>query len=320
MNLTVQKNNNLMKRKLQDYIFIIFKGMGMGAADVVPGVSGGTIAFITGIYEELIASIKSFNPALLKTLFKEGIVSTWKKVNGAFLLSVLFGIFLSVISLAKVFKELLEIAPIMLWAFFFGLIIGSAVIVGKQITKWDIINILSLLAGIAAAFTITSLTPAQTPEEYWFIFLAGAVAICAMILPGISGAFILLIMGKYHFILDAISKMKLDVIFIFGIGAVLGIVSFSNVISWLFKKFKNATTAILTGFMIGSLNKVWPWKETLSWTEDSHGILQPLYQRNILPSTYTELYGESNQLIFAGILIAAGFLIVILFDKVTAEE
>lgn len=292
----------------------------MGAADVVPGVSGGTIAFITGIYEELINSIKAINIGTIKVLFKEGIKPFWIKVNGAFLISILIGIFLSVISLAKVFTELLEIAPILLWSFFFGLIIGSAIIVGKKITKWDVINIIALILGIACAFLITTMSPTETTEEYWFIFLSGAIAICAMILPGISGAFILVIFGKYKFLIEAIGDLNIKVIAVFCIGALVGILSFSNLISWLMRKFKNATIAILTGFMIGSLNKVWPWKETTSWITNSHGIEKPLMQRNILPTDYMEIYGTNPQIFLAVGLIVAGFLIVVLFDYVVKED
>lgn len=309
-----------MQRKLQNYIALVFKGMAMGAADVVPGVSGGTIAFITGIYEELLNSIKSINLQAFKILFKEGIPALWKHINGNFLIAVGFGIILSVLSLAKALQELLVSAPILLWSFFFGLIIASAITVGKKITSWDIINGAALVVGIIIAFFITSATPATTPDAYWFVFLAGAIAICAMILPGISGSFILLIMGKYEFILNALTSFKIDIIAVFIAGAGIGILSFSNLLSWLLKKFHNATTAILTGFMIGSLYKVWPWKNTTEWITDRHGELKPLIQENISPFTYTELTQNDHQLWMAVLLAVVGFVIIILFDKVITEE
>lgn len=292
----------------------------MGAADVVPGVSGGTIAFITGIYEELINSIKSINHKAVKILFTQGISKAWTHINGNFLLSVAIGVFLSVISLAKALQELLNTAPILLWSLFFGIIVASAITVGKKITKWDFVNGISLIIGIVVAFLITSSTPANTSEEYWFIFIAGAIAICAMILPGISGSFILLILSKYEFILNAITSFKLDIIAVFGVGAAVGLLSFSNVLSWLLKKFHNATTAVLTGFMIGSLYKVWPWKKTVEWFEDKNGIMKPLIEENISPFTYSEITQSDSQLVLAICLAIAGFLIIYIFDKVITEE
>lgn len=294
--------------------------MAMGAADVVPGVSGGTIAFITGIYEELIESIKSINHIAVKTLFTKGVPAAWKHINGNFLLAVGLGVMLSVVSLAKALQELLETAPILLWSFFFGIIVASAITVGKKITHWDPINGIALMIGVIVAFFITSSTPASTPEEYWFIFLSGAIAICAMILPGISGSFILLILSKYEFILNAITTFKADVIAVFAVGAGVGILSFSNVLSWLLKRFHNATTAVLTGFMIGSLYKVWPWKYTTEWFEDRHGVLKPLVQDNVLPGKYSELTLNDPQLFLSISLAIAGFLIIFLFDKVITEE
>ncbi len=309
-----------MKRKFQDYIFVIFKGMAMGAADVVPGVSGGTIAFITGIYSELIDSLKSINYASLKLLFTGEFQKFWKKINGGLLCSLFIGIFLSIISLAKVLQELLVKSPEPLWAFFFGLIIASAIIVSRKITKWDIVNILSLIVGIIVAYLVTILTPASTPTAYWFIFISGAIAICAMILPGISGAFLLLMLGKYEYILNALTSMQFDIIAVFAAGAAFGLIAFSNILSWLLHRFHNATTAILAGFMIGSLNKVWPWKETISNFIDSHGELKPLIQTNISPLSYLEITGQDPQFFLSSLLCIIGFLIIIVFDKVISKQ
>lgn len=308
-----------MNRKLHEYIFIIFKGMAMGAADVVPGVSGGTIAFITGIYEELINSIKSINLKALKVLTKDGFPAFWNHINGSFLLSVVLGIALSVISLARVIKELLESEPILLWSFFFGLIVASAITVGKSITKWDILNIASIVVGAVAGYLITALTPSNTPETFWFLIITGSIAICAMILPGISGSFILLILGKYAFVLDAIHTLDIYAISMVGIGALIGILSFSNVLSWLLTNFKNATTAILAGFMIGSLNKVWPWKQVLETYVNSDGEVKPLVEKNILPAAFEQISKMDSQLYLAIGLAVVGFFIIILFDKVIKE-
>ncbi|WP_461629877.1 polyprenyl-phosphate transporter [Labilibaculum euxinus] len=309
-----------MPRKMKDYLLIAFKGMGMGAADVVPGVSGGTIAFITGIYEELINSIKSINGNAVKLLFQFKFKEFWQAVNGNFLLALIFGIFLSFLSLAKLIKYFLAEQPILIWSFFFGLIVASAIVIARKITQWKLRTIIAMLIGIGIAYMVTVVTPAETPTSYWFLFLSGALAICAMILPGISGAFILLLLGKYEYILNAISSFKLDVVAVVGAGAVIGLLSFSNLLSWLLKKYHNMTIGLLSGFMIGSLNKVWPWKNTISTFIDRHGVEKPLLQENILPNTFTNILGQDSQLIFAILLAIAGFLLIWMMEKFSPES
>ncbi|RXQ95737.1 DUF368 domain-containing protein [Ancylomarina salipaludis] len=309
-----------MTRTIKDYIIIAMKGMGMGAADVVPGVSGGTIAFITGIYEELIESIKSINLNAIKLLLKFKIKDFWKAINANFLISIILGIAISFISLAKLIKYLLEQHPILIWSFFFGLIIASALVVAKKITEWKLRSIVAMLIGIGIAYMVTVVTPAETPNAYWFLFLSGALAICAMILPGISGAFILLLLGKYEFVLSALSQFKLDVIAVVGLGAVTGLLSFSNLLSWLLHKYHNMTIALLSGFMIGSLNKVWPWKETLSTFTDRHGVEKPLLQGNILPQTFENLTGQQANLLAAIELAILGFALIIVMEKFSPES
>ncbi|MBN2597945.1 MAG: DUF368 domain-containing protein [Marinifilaceae bacterium] len=309
-----------MPRKIKDYLLIAFKGMGMGAADVVPGVSGGTIAFITGIYEELINSIKSINASAVKLLFQFKLKEFWQAVNGNFLLSLIFGIFLSFLSLAKLIKYFLAEQPILIWSFFFGLIVASAIVVARKITEWKLRTIIAMLIGIGIAYMVTVVTPAETPTSYWFLFLSGALAICAMILPGISGAFILLLLGKYEYILNAISSFKLDVVAVVGAGAVIGLLSFSNLLSWLLKKYHNMTIGLLSGFMIGSLNKVWPWKNTISTFIDRHGVEKPLLQENILPNTFANILEQDSQLIFAILLAIAGFLLIWMMEKFSPES
>ena len=305
---------------MKDYLLIAFKGMGMGAADVVPGVSGGTIAFITGIYEELINSIKSINGNAVKLLFQFKFKEFWQAVNGNFLLALIFGIFLSFLSLAKLIKYFLSEQPILIWSFFFGLIVASAIVIARKITEWKLRTIIAMLIGIGIAYMVTVVTPAETPTSYWFLFLSGALAICAMILPGISGAFILLLLGKYEYILNAISSFKLDVVAVVGAGAVIGLLSFSNLLSWLLKKYHNMTIGLLSGFMIGSLNKVWPWKNTISTFIDRHGVEKPLLQENILPNTFTNILGQDSQLIFAILLAIAGFLLIWMMEKFSPES
>lgn len=258
-----------MERKLKDYLVLSVKGMCMGAADVVPGVSGGTIAFITGIYDELINSIKSINAASLKMFFTGKWGEFWKMINGKFLLFLLAGIGISVFSLAKIITWLLVAYPVLVWSFFFGLVLASTWFVGKDVKERNWKTGLGFLLGAALAFYITVATPAETPSHFLFIFLCGAIAICAMILPGISGSFILVLLGKYFFIMEAVKTLDLKVIAIFGIGACVGITSFSRLLSYALSHMRNITLAVLSGFMLGSLNKVWPWKETLEGVEQN---------------------------------------------------
>lgn len=299
-----------MKRTLKDYLVLMFKGMAMGAADVVPGVSGGTIAFIVGIYDELINSIKSINANSLKLLFTGKIAAFWKAINANFLFSILFGIGVSVFSLAKLITWLLVTHPVLVWAFFFGLVLASTWFVSKDIKEWNWKTILSFVVGTAIAYYITVATPTETPSHPLFIFLCGAIAICAMILPGISGSFILVLLGKYFYIMDAVKSLELFTLLIFAAGALIGITSFSRVLSFALSRFRNVTLSVLTGFMLGSLNKVWPWKETVETYVDSSGQIKPLVEQNILPT---------SQVPEALALAVAGFVIVYVLEKISAK-
>lgn len=296
--------------KFSDYLLLTLKGCAMGMADVVPGVSGGTIAFISGIYEELIESIKSVNARAVKLLVTFRLAEFWHHINGRFLFSVLLGIAVSVFSLARLMTYLLEYHPIQIWSFFFGLIVASALLVARQIGRWTPSSVLALVVGTAVAFWITIVSPAETPNTWWFVMLSGAVAICAMILPGISGAFILLLLGKYQYIMQAVGDFNLPVIVIFLIGAVAGIVSFSHLLSWLLKHRHDVTVATLMGFMVGSLNKVWPWKETIETYSDSHGNLLPLMESNVWPGQFETATQQSSQLLPAALLCVIGFLLI----------
>lgn len=303
----------MQSRKLIDYIIISLKGMAMGAADVVPGVSGGTIAFISGIYEELLTSISSVNFANLKLLKKEGVKAAWKAVNGNFLIALLTGIFISILSLAKLISWLLENKPILVWSFFFGLVLASILYIGKQITRWGVLTVVFLLVGAITAYYITTLEPLVSENSSpLFIFLAGSIAICAMILPGISGSFILVLLGAYKPVLDAIHDKDLKMISIFGAGAVVGLLSFSKILKWLFAHYQNLTLAVLTGFILGSLNKIWPWKEALTWRINSHGVSVPFNEQSVSPFTF----GGDSHLMGAIILSLVGFAVIILLEKI----
>ncbi len=303
-------------RSFKDYSLIFFKGMAMGGADVIPGVSGGTIAFITGIYEELLASISSIDLNTFRNLFKGNFRAFWTEINGNFLLAILLGILVSIFSLMRFIKFAMAEYPIPLWSFFFGLIIISAFSVAKEIKDWKWTDVLALLLGIGIAFFIATSTPTTTTDAWWFVFITGMVAICAMILPGVSGSFILLIFGKYMYILTAVSELNITVISIFAVGCVIGLLGFSRVVSWLLKSFHNPTIAVLSGFMIGSLYKIWPWRVVKQWRVDSHGHQVPFIEDNVLPDAYLELTGNNPQILQALLFFALGVMIVVLLEKI----
>lgn len=254
-------------KKITDYIMVAIKGACMGAADVIPGVSGGTIAFITGIYDQLIGSINSINGTAVKLFFSGKFKEFWKHINGNFLLSIFCGIIISVLSLAGLMQYLLEHHPIQTWAFFFGLIVASSIFILRGIEGWNLKSVIFLILGVILGIVVCTLSPTQTPDALWFIFLSGALAICAMILPGISGSFILLILGKYKYIMGTITGVTtgtavgegLVILGVFAVGAVCGILAFSRFLHWLLARYHKQTLLVLAGFIIGSLVKVWPW-------------------------------------------------------------
>ena len=290
---------------------LVLKGIGMGAADVVPGVSGGTIAFIVGIYEELLDSIKSINPTNIKLLLKGQFKAFWEAINANFLLSIVCGIGISIFSLAELITYLLEHHPMLVWSFFFGLVLASTWFVSKDIKKWNWKSISSYIAGIVIAYYITIATPASTPTNLAFIFLCGVIAICAMILPGISGSFILVLLGKYFYIMEAVKNLDFLILIVFACGAIIGITSFSRVLSYALKNWHDVTISVLAGFMLGSLNKVWPWKECIETYTDSKGNIQPLIEHNILPD---QLVPEAIALAFLG------FAIVYVLEKLSMKK
>lgn len=298
----------------------------MGAADVVPGVSGGTIAFISGIYQELIDTINKVDFSFFASWKKHGFKIAWQQINGSFLLALLSGIFISILTFSKIITHLLATQPIMVWSFFFGLVIASIFFVGKQIDKISIGSISFFLLGTVLSYYITIAEPVASPDSYFYLFLSGFIAIIAMILPGISGAFILLLMGSYAVVIGTINhfregilSLNFQVIFqavlklgTFAIGAILGLKLFSKVLHWMFDNHRNSTLALLTGFMLGSLNKVWPWKEVISTRIDSHGVEVPFMEKSILPNAFD----GDNQLFVAILLMIAGFLTIFILDKV----
>lgn len=308
------------QRSWQDYLKLSSKGMLMGAADAVPGVSGGTIAFMTGIYEELIYSLKQCGPEALSVLFKQGIGAAWQHINGNFLLALVSGILLSVLTLSRVILFWLDEYPIMLWSFFFGLIVAAIWSLIRHIEKWNIPITFAFVAGTVTAYLITSITPTSIEPTTLFIFLSGMIAICAMILPGISGSFILLLLGMYSSVLLAVKELQFFTLSIFASGCIVGLLSFSRLLNWMFSRFKTVTLALLGGFMLGSLNKVWPWKNTLETTINRHGQEIPLVQQNVLPTNFEGLTGQEPFLSYSIALMVFGVVMVILLEKLGSQE
>jgi len=304
-----------MKRTLKDYLIVCLKGLAMGAADVVPGVSGGTIAFISGIYEELIDAINKINLNTLKILKKHGFKVAWKSINGNFLFSLLLGIGISILSLAQLIKWLLENKPILVWSFFFGLVLASIYFVARQLDKWNLLHIIALLLGALVAYTITVIPVLGGSNSLGFMFIAGALAICAMILPGISGSFILVLLGAYKPVLDALHNKDFKVLFFLIIGAIVGLLSFSRLLKWMFDHHKNTTLAVLTGFLIGSLNKIWPWKKILK-SEIINGKIKVISEISISPLHYQ----GNSQIILALILAICGFALILALEKIAQTK
>ncbi len=302
-------------RSRTDYLKLAGKGMMMGAADAVPGVSGGTIAFITGIYEELIESIRRCDIEAVRLLFSQGVGACWRHINGTFLVTLLGGIVLSLVSVARLVLYLLDNQPVLLWAFFFGLILASVWSLIRHIKGWNFSNSLIFFLGARIAYVLTSMVPGSLSATPWTLFGSGMLAICAMILPGISGSFILLLLGMYAPILAAVKGFDFGSLGLFVSGCVIGLISFSRLLSWAFHHHRRMILALLGGFMIGSLNKVWPWKYTLSYTMDSHGGAVPLLQRNVSPSVFHELTGLPAQLWPALALIVIGMVLVLALDR-----
>lgn len=287
----------------------------MGAADVVPGVSGGTIAFITGIYDTLLESIRRINPSLLSIWRNKGSKAAFNHINGFFLISLFSGIFVSIATLAKLITWLLNTHPIPIWSFFFGLILVSVYHIVRQVEKRDAIRFITLLVGVAFAYSITVLKPLHMEPTMLNTLIAGSIAICAMILPGISGSFILLLIGMYTPVLAAVKGFQVDILALFLTGCVIGLLTFSHLLSWLLRKFRDATLMFLTGLMIGTLPKIWPWKETVTWRTNSKGEQVPLLQHNLSPFEYEHITSQPSQLMIAIVMMLVAIALVLSLEK-----
>lgn len=318
------------QRNLLQYLLVTAKGLAMGAADVVPGVSGGTIAFISGIYEELIETINNLDFKFFKIWKQNGFSEAWKTYNLSFLLALGAGIAISIFSLAKLILNLLETHPIAVWSFFFGLVLASVFYIGMQITQWKISTFSVLILASVLSYLLTISKPIGSPESNWFLFFAGFIAIIAMILPGISGAFILLLIGAYTNVMSIVTRlveglvaMDFEImgeaiikVAIFALGAVIGLKTFSKALNWMFKHKKNLTLAILTGFMVGALNKIWPWKKVLEYRTNSSGEEVPFLEQSILPQNF-----DGNPQILSAVIFAVfGFLIIFLLEWIANKK
>lgn len=297
---------------IKQFIIWVLKGMALGTANVIPGVSGGTIALITGIFERLIDAIKSFNLKALKLLLTGKFKEFAAKTDLVFLSAVFGGIFIAIVSIAKIFKYLFEHYPIYIWAFFFGLIIASVWYVGKTVSKWNYASIISAIVGAAIAVFITFLTPANENNSFIYLIICGVVAICSMILPGLSGSFVLIIMGNYKLVfIDSVNNWDFDVLLPVGIGAVGGLLAFSHLLSWVFKKFRDQTISLLTGFIAGSLGILWPWKKVITESfgekEKTIGYIWQMPEINM-------------ELLISVVLIGLGFLTIALMERQGAKK
>ena len=287
----------------------------MGVAELVPGVSGGTIAFISGIYEELITAINNINIGLFKTLQKEGFKTFWAKLNGNFLSVLFIGMLISIFLFSKLISWLMENKHIPLWSFFFGLVVASVIFVGKSIEKWNAKTIITLLLGASIAFYITTIPPSENTNSLYFLFFSGALAICAMILPGISGSYILVLLGSYKIILESIHERNFKIITTVALGIIFGILSFSKLLKWMFTHYKNTTLALLTGFILGSLNKIWPWKKVLE-TKTFEDKTVVINEQSISPFAFK----SDPQLILAITLAVIGFFLIFILGRATSKK
>ncbi len=300
-----QKETSKNKETLRSYVLLILQGIVIGAANAVPGVSGGTMALIFGIYEELIASIKTLgDKRFWQAVFKLDLKKAFEYLNWRFLLPIAFGVFVAILLLAQILEYLLEHKASFVWSFFFGLIAASVLSLGARVKSWRFPALITLLLGAIITFGLVGLTLTKTPENPIFLFISGALAASAFILPGISGALILVLLGKYEFVLNSVNQKDILSLLILALGGVIGLVIFARFLNWLFKHHHDFTIALLTGSILGSLRKVWPWQ-----TFD----LNTNAAKNVLPSW--QINGVFNfDILYALLFVALGFLLVILID------
>lgn len=301
---------------LRSYLLILLKGMAMGAADIVPGVSGGTIAFIAGIYERLLKALKSCTPMALLVLKKQGVKSFWRHIDGTFLLTLFGGVILSIVLFSHLISLLLAHYPLQVWGFFFGLIIASSLYLAKTIDLFHWPSLLLIILGAAAAIIFASLKPVDVPVNLVTVFLSGAVAICAMILPGVSGSFLLLVMGMYTVMINAVTEADFAILAAFLTGCICGLLAFSHILYWLLQRFHQSTIAVLTGFLLGAGVVVWPWKQVLQTQLNRHGEEVVIAQKNVWPWVFEQISDQSSQWLSVTILTVLGALLILSLEWV----
>ena len=310
-----------MRNQIKKYISIILKGFAMGAANVIPGVSGGTIALITGIFERIINAIKSFDGTAIKLLFKGKIKELIKHTDLYFLVAVFFGMVASVVSLAKLLEFLFFHYPVFIWAYFFGLILASVYYVGKRINRWSLSVIVTFIIGASSAIVISMLNPASQNDSFFYLIICGVIAICSMILPGLSGSFILILLGNYELVMiQAVNNFDLKILVPVMIGAIGGLIVFSHILSWIYKKHKDQTISILTGFILGSLGILWPWKNVI-YRVDAAGSFILKNGEKIIQG-YTKYIPESfnTEAIIAVSLMIIGIITISLIEKIASTQ
>lgn len=309
-----------MYNHFKDFIINTLKGMGMGAANVIPGVSGGTIALITGIFERIINAIKSIDIVALRLLFKGKIKELFVQVDFYFLLSVFMGMIISVVSLARLFEYLFSNYPVYIWSFFFGLILASIYYVGKTVSKWTISVVISFVFGAAFAIWISLMNPASPNDSFFYLVICGVVAICSMILPGISGSFVLLLMGNYEMVMiDAVNDLNIRVLFPVIIGAIVGIIAFSHILSWVYKKFRNQTISVLTGFILGSLSIIWPWKHPVFLIDNFGNFILKKGEKIVQGYDLYIPQSLSFEVVMALAIMLAGIFSIVIIEKLAAR-
>lgn len=301
------------KRNWKENAYLIFTGMVTGAANIIPGVSGGTMAFIMGIYEELLEAVKSFNLHLLQLVLRGRLKAAWDYLPMGFLIPLGIGLGVSIFALAGIISWLLVHHTVLLYAFFFGLILASILTISTQV-RWRVATLIALALGAAIAWILIGMVPRQMPHTPLILFISGMVAIIAMILPGISGSFIILIMGQYDYVINLVKSFEISGLLILGAGIVAGMLAFVRVLSWLLRHYHQATIALLTGFMLGSLRKIWPFKETLEAMLDRHGNIVPIRERNIMPDFSSGIFWATLG------LCLLGFVLINLLDHVQTGE
>jgi putative membrane protein len=302
------------RSSLKEYFWVAARGFAMGAADVVPGVSGGTMAFILGIYEELIHAIHAVNLDFVRLVLTGRFREAFAGFPWRFLLALVLGIATAILTLARGLSWLLHNHPVLVWAFFFGLVLASVIAVSKRVQRWTPAMLLTTVVAALAAYTLVGMVPVETPDEPWFLFLSGSLAICAMILPGLSGAFILVLLGKYRYLLDAVVQGDILTLLIVIAGAGVGLITFARLLRWLFRNYHDLTVAALIGLIIGALRKVWPWKENTPVTTDPAGEILVLLETNVLPPAFT------GEVAAALGLILLGFGLVLLLDHLATRQ